>query len=372
MSTSVEVEETKESSKRRRLVSLTITEACNLSCSYCYEHSKTAAVMDIQVAKDILKHEFENSDGFDEIEIDLFGGEPTLYPDFIKELVNWTRHQTFTKPFIFFLQTNGTLVHEDLQKWLLDNKSHVNVGLSLDGTPATHDRNRNNSYDLIDIDFFVRNYPAQGVRMTISADSIGSLAEDVIYLYGLGFSRIDSFFAYGIDWKKDSLEDVLSEQLLILAQYYLDNPDVRECSIFDMPIHMLNSSSPFLLKWCGTGVEMVSIGVDGKKYPCHAFQPNTNSSPIELGGIKFNDIKDFSDPECHSCMVETLCPNCYGINHLASGDMLKRDKQICSITKIRVQAVAWLRAHQIGKGIYKDSPGNMYNAIEVIKKLQNI
>jgi uncharacterized protein len=358
--------------KRRRIVSLTITEACNLNCVYCYEHKKTAAVMSIETAKDIVKYEFENSDGFDEVEIDLFGGEPTLYPEIIKELVEWTEAYGFKKPFIFFLQTNGTLVHGDFQDWLLKHKTHVNVGLSLDGTPATHNANRNNSYDLIDVDFFVRNYPVQGVRMTISSESVGRLAEDVIYLHNIGFGRVSASFAYGIDWDQNFIDGVLTDQMKVLCDYYLEHPELKECGILETNISALASKGEKLLKWCGSGVEMISIGVDGKKYPCHAFQPNTNANPIELDSIKYDEIKCFSDPECKACLYEPVCPNCYGINHLKSGDMLKRDKQICGITKLRTNAVAYLRANQIYKGTSRMKPGEMYQTINAIKILNNV
>ena len=52
---------------------LTITENCNLDCVYCYEKVKSKKVMDLQVAKNAIEREFNNSEGVDEIEIDLMG-----------------------------------------------------------------------------------------------------------------------------------------------------------------------------------------------------------------------------------------------------------------------------------------------------------
>lgn len=144
----------KDSELKRKVVMLTLTENCNLACVYCFEKAKTKKVMDIQVAKEAIAFEFKNADGFDEIEIDLFGGEPTLCMNVIRELVEWTYFQAFSLPYIYFLETNGTLVHGEFQKWLLSNKEHVRAGISLDGTPETHNKNRNNSYADIDIDFF--------------------------------------------------------------------------------------------------------------------------------------------------------------------------------------------------------------------------
>lgn len=353
---------------RRRLVSLTITEACNLNCTYCYEHRKSAARMDIEVAKANLQYEFTHSPDFDEIEIDLFGGEPTLHQDTIKELVAWVKNQHFAKPFIFFLQTNGTLVHGEFQDWLLQNKC-VWVGLSMDGTPETQNRNRSDSYSRIDTAFFVKNYPTQGVRMTVCPESIGNLAKDVIHLHGLGFTKVDASFAFGVKWNP-AIAGVLEEQLRLLCDYYLEHPSINACSMLDMNIAGLGKTVEGGKKWCGTGIEMISIGVDGRKYPCHSFQPNTNANPAELGAINLNKGDNFADPECTTCMFERVCPTCYGLNHLSSHNIRQRDKQICFITKARAKAVAYLRANQIEKGISELTPVRMHQTIEAIQALQ--
>ncbi len=92
----------KKTELKRKIVILTITEACNLKCTYCFETKKTKKVMSLDVAKDAIKYAFENSDDFDEIEFDLFGGEPTLHKDLIKKIVTWTYEQNFNKPYLFF------------------------------------------------------------------------------------------------------------------------------------------------------------------------------------------------------------------------------------------------------------------------------
>src|ERR1035441_5737263 len=106
--------------RRRKTVVLTIAECCNLSCVYCFETAKTRKLMPIGVAKAAVDHELTHSDGYDEIEFDLFGGEPTLNWDVVRELVEWTVTQAYNTPFVFFLETNGTLVHGNIQDWLMN------------------------------------------------------------------------------------------------------------------------------------------------------------------------------------------------------------------------------------------------------------
>ena len=359
--------------KKRKIVMLILTENCNLSCVYCFEKAKTKAKMSLQIAKSAVEYELNNSDQFDEIEFDLFGGEPTLCKPLIQELVEWTNDQGFQKPYLFFIDTNGTLVHGQFQDWLIRHKEYVYVGLSLDGTPETHNINRDNSYDRIDIKFFLKNYPEQPVRMTINSNTIGTLSKDVIYLHGLGFSSVVATFAHGIVWDKNKIKNELKEELYMLCSYYLEHPEISECSIFDMQLPRILQKEQPIGKWCGTGTSMVSFGVDGTKYPCHTFQSNTGAAikAVKLGEIDFDGISDFSYHACSSCILEPICPNCYGMNYVTNGHILSRDMGLCEIVKVRALAVSYLRAKQLEKNSTRMRPNETYQTIAAIEAIQS-
>lgn len=361
-----------ENELKRKIVMLTLTENCNLDCVYCFEKAKTKKVMDIQVAKKAIAFEFQNSEGFDEIEIDLFGGEPTLCMEVIKELVEWTFNQAFQKPYIFFLETNGTIVHGEFQEWLTKNKEYVWAGISLDGLPETHNKNRSNSYEDIDIDFFIKTYPGQSVRMTINNDTINTLSNDVIHLHKLGFEGVIATFAYGIDWNIDDVKLYLPDELKKLCDFYLENPHLKECSIFDMHLPLIVSKERKISKWCGSGTNMVSYGIDGETYPCQTFQQNTTTTKksLKLCDIDFNSFTDFSDLECSECILEPVCPNCYGMNYVNDGNIFRRDKQMCEIVKMRAVAISYLKAKQLEKNIKKMKPNEAYQTIKAINVVQ--
>ena len=61
--------------KKQRNISIIVTERCNLSCVYCYEHNKSAKQMTFEIAKKIIDEELTNLDKY-EYMIDFFGGEP--------------------------------------------------------------------------------------------------------------------------------------------------------------------------------------------------------------------------------------------------------------------------------------------------------
>jgi len=244
---------------------------------------------------------------------------------------------------------------------------------SIDGSQETHDKNRSNSYDKIDIDFFVKTYPGQSVRMTINSDTINSLSKDIIHLHTLGFEEIIATFAYGICWDLDKVKLHLINELEKLCEFYLENPHLKECSIFNMHLPDIIHTEKKVAKWCGSGTNMVSYGIDGTKYPCQTFQQNTtiDKKSIKLHEIDFNAFTDFSDLECEKCILEKVCPNCYGMNYVKDGNLFKRDKQLCEIVKTRALAISYLKAKQIEKNIKKMKPNEVYQTIKAINVIQN-
>ena len=154
--------------RKIKTVTITLTQSCNLKCTYCYENNKSSKTMDFDTAKNIIDKEIQNREMFEGFEFDLFGGEPFLEFELIKQITEYVCEKLCGYPHTIFLTTNGTLVHGEIQKWLLKHKDCVVCGLSLDGTREMHNINRSNSFDKIDIDFFAQNYPMQDNKMTIS------------------------------------------------------------------------------------------------------------------------------------------------------------------------------------------------------------
>jgi radical SAM protein with 4Fe4S-binding SPASM domain len=325
--------------------------------------------MSLDIAKSAIDKHLTNSDDFDEIEIDLFGGEPFLRPDFVQDLCEWTWNQGYSIPKLFFVDTNGTKVHGEIQKWLTKYKDFINLGLSLDGTPETHNRNRNNSYSEIDIDFFLKTYPNQPIRMTITSQTIGNLSEDIIHLHKLGF-LVTSSFAQGVKWNMKKNKYQLSYELNKLCEFYLLNPKIIPCSLFEMNLLLVNTKTK-QKKWCGCGTNMVTLDIDGKEYPCQLFLPSSMPDGKNWDKINFSENQNFSDDECYSCLIKNICPTCYGANLITNNDIKKRDKSLCELYKIQALANSYLKGLMIEKEVL--SPDNMkdtYNIIKAINKIQ--
>ena len=75
----------------RKSVTLTVVNSCNLACSYCYEHHKDGARMTFETATAIIeRHLNSESTDYDEVEIDLFGGEPFVNFPLMREICEYT------------------------------------------------------------------------------------------------------------------------------------------------------------------------------------------------------------------------------------------------------------------------------------------
>lgn len=358
---------------KRKSVTLTLTNHCNLACVYCYEHSKNKKTMTFECAKRIIDCEFDNAKGFDEIEFDLFGGEPLEEFELAKQIIEYVYYHPSNLPRIVFASTNGTFLTDDMREYL---KSHTDIfqcGLSYDGTETMQNINRCNSAELIDLDFFATTYPEQGIKMTVSQKTLPMLCEGIEYLHNKGFCEINCNLAYNIDWSDPENVNILQNQLMKLIEFYLKNPHLKVCTLLGNPIYNVATETKHK-RWCGSGVEMSTYDVDGRKYPCQFFMP------LSCGEEKAQKAKDiiFYDEEiplecieekCKQCVVHPACPTCFGANYVSTGDIYTHDEAFCKLTKLTILARSFFRAKQweLGQDI-GENPEATLAAIKIIQE----
>ena len=70
-------------------------------------------------------------------------------------------------------------------------------------------------YD-IDIDFFVKTWPCQGIKMTLTEISLEHLSENIKYLHSLGFCEIGgvNLFEGQFDWSDERYIKIHNKCLL--------------------------------------------------------------------------------------------------------------------------------------------------------------
>lgn len=358
--------------------SLCVTHNCNLNCIYCYQQHDTSKKMSVDTSKKIINWIFDNvPSGTKRVGIDFIGGEPLLEFELIKEIVAYTCSEKRNIPFTFFATTNGTLLSDSIKQWFTQHKECFVLGLSLDGTRDTHNYNRSNSFDMIDVEFFLENWPEQGVKMTLSDYSISHLAENIKFVHSLGFKRIRGVnLAEGnYDWSDDKYIRVLIPQLTELVEYYLTNENLLYDQMFDKHIEFCEAKNRERKKWCGIGTGCPFFDVDGKRYPC-AFTTPMTFSPEEITDILHTDFTDhnaFVDEECfNNCYLYPICPTCSGANYLNNRSFKIRDKRRCRVQKLIALFIADLQAKKIVKDPKSFDDDTLYYKIEAIKKIRSL
>lgn len=321
---------------RRRTCMLIITHQCNLNCRYCYESFKSKKAMPLEMAKEILVREFATAEDYEGLMVDFMGGEPLVQFELLREIAEWIWSHDWPKPYILSTSTNGTLFTAESKAWFRRHAERFQVGLSLDGTPTMHRTNRGCSFQDIDLDFFLSNWPEQKVKMTVLCETLPSLAEGIIYLQERGF-QVHANLGYGIPWN-DSQLAVFSQQLQILGEYYLQHPDVPRVSLLDLKLEVVLNDEHPVKKYCGTGTHMHIYDVDGRLYPCHMFTSLVISRPRADLALKldFSKPEHLVDPKCWECCGRELCPTCYGFNYKLSGDPAIRDPILCRMFKVQL------------------------------------
>nr|WP_295462457.1 radical SAM protein [Mesorhizobium sp.] len=128
---------------------LKIAQRCNINCTYCYVYNRgdtswqdRPAVMSDEIVLAVgqrIRRQAEEF-GLAEFHVELHGGEPLLVGRRRFEAICTTLKENAGVDLRFHMQTNGLLLD---RSWLeLLDRLDVSFGISLDGPPALHDRNR--------------------------------------------------------------------------------------------------------------------------------------------------------------------------------------------------------------------------------------
>ena len=118
------------------VLTLMITEACNLSCPHCLLNCKNLKT--VPVPKEYIIDIIDEFSDLGGVSLLVTGGEPLSHPDW-PEILEHACNSTVLSEVI--LQTNGALVtHSDIEKIKRFNHERLKIQVSLDGAaPETND-----------------------------------------------------------------------------------------------------------------------------------------------------------------------------------------------------------------------------------------
>ena len=176
-----------------RMFYLYLSAGCNLNCRHCwitptFVNGKPipAECLDIE----LIKKAVVEAKPLGLAAVKLTGGEPTLHPEFIR-VVDFLSDQGLS----LTMETNGTLIDQDIARHLADGKNLSHVAVSLDSPdPAWHDqfRGKRGAFDAA-----VRgmeNLVAAGFRpqiiMSVTRDNAGQIERLIELAIRLGANSV--------------------------------------------------------------------------------------------------------------------------------------------------------------------------------------
>ncbi|MBE6070510.1 MAG: thioether cross-link-forming SCIFF peptide maturase [Clostridium butyricum] len=355
-----------------KAICLNVIHGCNLRCKYCFadegEYHGHGGVMSVETAKKAIDYVIKRSGPRKNIEIDLFGGEPTLIMDKIKEIIKYARdnEKKWNKNIRFTMTTNATLLTPEMMDYM--DKEMGNIILSLDGRKEVNDNvrikpDRSGSYD--DIvpnikEMIKRRTPGKTyyVRGTFTRDNT-DFYEDVMAMVNEGFRELSIEPVvlednHPLSLREEDLPQIFENYDKLYYEMKRRKQDGDEFKFYHFNIDLQGGPCVYKrISGCGAGFEYVAITPQGEVYPCHQF---VGKEEYKLGDIyedtfnadlakKFKLAHIYNKPTCKKCWARFYCSGgCQANNVNFNGDMKIPYEIGCKMQKKRIECAIALKA----------------------------
>ena len=394
-----------------RSVTLQVTDACNLACTYCYQHNKGCHFMSFETAKkfiDILlagQNEYINFDNTQGITIEFIGGEPLMAIDLIEQITEYTLNKMIKEnhPWLhrccFSICSNGVLYFDPrVQEYFKKYRNYVSFNISIDGNKELHDSCRvfpdgSGSYDIAIAGalHYSQNHREMSSKMTLAPENVQYASDAIINMVNLGYTEVVLNCCFEEGWQLEH-GIILYKELKKAADWLFENNkhDDVYISIFEenqfKPIENDDDRN-----WCGGNGSMIAVDYKGDIYPCLRYMESSVGPDVPkliIGnvwdgiGIQEEEQQKIkclecitrrsqSTDECFNCPIAAGCAWCYAYNYQEFGTVNKRATYICIMHKARALANAyfwnkWYRQQGLTKRFENHCPDEW--ALEIISQ----
>lgn len=324
-------------------IELNLTFNCNLTCEYCFVHCKSPHErMSLETAQKAIDLLVDRAI-FPNVVITLIGGEPLLEFPLIQQIVPYALERAARRNLIvtWAITTNGTLITEEMLQYFA--RHQMNLLISLDGGPETHDRYRRTRsgegtwHKITGLLPLVQKYqPWLGARMTVSTEALSTMREDFNTLVGLGINQLIIAPAQGEQqWTLQEIEQYGKNMVGIKADYLEHKKKGAH-----LLIEELESGQPQYTGWgCRAGNTSLAIAPNGDLSPCSKLLGLTEEAGRYLVGnvhdaVDVQKLKPFrqainQQPQrCKGCS-RTCNGGCYAVNYQQTGDHFTPSEENC-------------------------------------------
>lgn len=312
-----------------------LTTECNFRCAYCYEdyheHQTISKNQILQIINRIFKCDHSQN-----ISINFMGGEPLLKNHLLVEAVNYIKKQFPERTVRYHITTNCSLLDDGIIQFFKSN--NFQLRLSFDGLRRAHDLNRickngQSCYDTIFTNVCkVRDSGIPySVRMTIPANTIPLMYDNVLFLHQNGIDSINLIMDVNLDFT-DELLSIFKEQMTKIKDLYIaeyDKGQKMTIDQFDGKFSNILCSFKNCFGMCDAGITNLKIMPNGDIYPCGFVTNNKEfklcniTEPLDISytkkiiSAKFNP----NNTKCRDCKIASFCQGmkCGFMNYIRSG-----------------------------------------------------
>ncbi len=357
---------------------LNIAHDCNLRCKYCFadegEYKGCRKLMSAEIGKKAIDFVIEKSGPRKNIEVDLFGGEPLMAFDAVKEIVEYAKKQekVHNKNIRFTMTTNATLLNDEIMDYL--DKNMGNIVLSIDGRKEVNDKVRvridgSGSFDsilpkikkMVKMRDKSKQYYARGTFTRNNTDFF----EDIKYLAAQGFDEIS---VEPVVLPADDPLSLREEDLPVIYEQYdklyeemiRRNKEGGKFKFYHFNVDITGGPCVYKrISGCGAGHEYVAITPDGDIYPCHQFVGN---EAFKMGNLRdVNNLREdiskqfksahiYNKPECRKCWARFYCSGgCQANNYNFNKNMNIPYSLGCKMQKKRIECAIALKCRILKK-----------------------
>jgi uncharacterized protein len=352
------------------------TRSCNFKCTYCYEHHDSS-YMSPEIAERTVDWAFNQAALADAggVSFSFFGGEPLLaFPSFKRVVLHAeTTAATSGRVARFRMNTNGSLIDDEVAAFLAEHK--VGLDISLDGDQTTNDigrvtRSGASAYaeagGVEKVAMLRRAGLEVAVNMVVGPETVRDMVRNVRFFWSHGVTELQvlPMFKGGRDWTEDDFAELDAAFGQIAADIVLaiaEHGDVARLNFspFAKVVSLMQqveaAEDPDLLRnhtYCGIGRKNFSVDVNGNLYSCPRFIHDTGidrmSQDVLIGNIKtrrynlkvINHFKEWNPRKkeesiCYSCKhVLTCVYQCVAENMSWNGDEYAVTPSVCRVTEI--------------------------------------
>lgn len=352
-------------------VMLNITQECNLNCRYCYgvggEYG-SRGYMSRETAFKSVDWFISESGDMKELIITFFGGEPLLNINLIKEVIEYAKTKKAEKKIIFSLITNGTLLNDEIIRFL--KEYHIRVGVSFDAIERLQNHYRpfkdgRDSYETVKksiSDLVASGLENINVNCMVADENI-DFKEVRQALIHTGCSTmiitrpspplLDNSETENIEIfnqvKSGKVKEYTEKLILSVEEEGRDwLASIQERNIFHSKLftgvlgqlHTRKKREYF----CGVGKRMVNISISGDIYPCHRFNGLDHMKMGTIENFNAESQKRYIEnhtagiSECSPCPARHFCGGgCIYDNLAIEGSMDKPHRVWCDMIKKAVE-----------------------------------